>query len=137
MADYRTSHCPNKSGHHAGFSAYERPGELTGSALLSHPAGIQPYAQAIVQQAIAEGLAYVELRGSPQKYGDGLAFLKNFHHALTEALASLPTERPPQFRFIIIADRRANQTELKKTISLAVEAKKRLSDFVVGLGHGR
>ncbi|NOT11622.1 MAG: adenosine deaminase [Methylococcaceae bacterium] len=122
-----------KTEHHAGFSAYERPGELTGSALLSHPAGIQPYAQAIVQQAIAEGLAYVELRGSPQKYGDGLAFLINFHHALKDVLASLPIANPPQFRFIIIADRRSEETELKDTISLAVNAKELLPEFVVGL----
>lgn len=122
-----------KTGHHAGFSAYERPGELTGSALLSHPAGIQPYAQAIVQQAIAEGLAYVELRGSPQKYGDGLVFLINFHHALTEAIKSLSTSNTPQFSFIIIADRRADETDLAKTINLAVVAQQQLADFVVGL----
>lgn len=122
-----------KTGHHAGFSAYERPGELTGSALLSHPASIQPYAQAIVQQALDEGLAYVELRGSPQKYGDGLTLLKNFYYALTETLTSLPTGNPPQFRFIIIADRRAREADLKKTICLAVDAKKLLPGFVVGL----
>lgn len=122
-----------KSRHHAGFSAYERPGELTGSALLSHPAGIRTYAQAIVQQAIAEGLAYVELRGSPQKYGDGLTFLKNFHHALTEVLASLSTENTPQFRFIIIVDRRSEEADLVNTINLAVAAKQQLSSFVVGL----
>ncbi len=122
-----------KTGHHAGFSAYERPGELTGSALLSHPASIQPYAQALVQQALDEGLAYVELRGSPQKYGDGLTFLKNFYYALTETLTSLPTGNPPQFRFIIIADRRAREADLKKTICLAVDAKKLLPGFVVGL----
>lgn len=122
-----------RSDHRYGFAAYERPGELTGSALLSHPASIQPYAQAIVRQAITEGLAYVELRGSPQKYGDGLGFLQQFHQALTDALASLPTENPPQFRFIIIADRRADETGLAQTINLAVTAKQRLPDFVVGL----
>jgi adenosine deaminase len=119
--------------HHYGFTAYERPGELTGSALLSHPASIKPYAQAIVQQAITEGLAYIELRGSPQKYGDGLAFLQQFHQALMAALASLPTTNKPQFRFIIIADRRADATVLQQTINLSVTAKQQLPDFVVGL----
>lgn len=118
---------------HYGFAAYERPGELTGSALLSHTASIKPYAQAIVQQAINEGLAYVELRGSPQKYGDGLTFLTQFHQALAETLASLSIDNPPQFRFIIIADRRADKTSLKQTIHLAVTAKQQLPDFVVGL----
>ncbi|MEQ1620571.1 MAG: CRISPR-associated ring nuclease [Methylococcales bacterium] len=119
--------------HEYGFAVYERPGELTGSALLGHPASIKPYAQAIVKQAISEGLAYVELRGSPQKYGDGLTFLKTFQQTLTEILTSLPIETKPQFRFIIIADRRAEQTELQKTIHLAVIAKQQLPDFVVGL----
>jgi adenosine deaminase len=116
-----------------GFTAYERPGELTGSALLSHPASIKPYALAIVKQAIAEGLAYVELRGSPQKYGDGLQFLQQFYQALNQALASLPTENKPLFRFIIIADRRSNEHKLSQTINLAVTAKQQLPDFVVGL----
>jgi adenosine deaminase len=119
--------------HPFGFKAYERPGELTGSALLSHPASIKPYALAIVQQAIAEGLAYVELRGSPQKYGDGLAFLQQFDQALTTALASLSTAHKPQFRFIIIADRRATTEDLQQTINLSVTAKQQLPDFVVGL----
>lgn len=119
--------------HPFGFAAYERPGELTGSALLSHPASIKPYALAIVQQAIAEGLAYVELRGSPQKYGDGLVFLQQFDQALSAALASLPTANKPLFRFIIIADRRASATVLQQTINLSVTAKQQLPDFVVGL----
>jgi adenosine deaminase len=119
--------------HPYGFTAYERPGELTGSALLSHPASIKPYALAIVQQAVAEGLAYVELRGSPQKYGDGLAFLQQFDQALTTVLASLPTAHKPQFRFIIIADRRATTENLQHTINLSVTAKQQLPDFVVGL----
>lgn len=120
-----------KDQHPAGFSAYERPGELSGSALLYHPAAIQPYAQAIAQQAIDEGLAYVELRGSPQKYdpADGLAFLKQFHQALT----SLPNPTNIQFRFIVIADRRAEEADLQKTIDMAVQAKRELPDFVVGL----
>lgn len=119
-----------KNRHPKGFAAYERPGELTGSALLSHPAAIVPYAAAIVQQAIDEGLVYVELRGSPQKYAaDGLAFLSQFHQALT----SLPNPTDIQFRFIIIADRRAGEADLQKTIDMAVQAKRELADFVVGL----
>ncbi len=119
-----------KDQHPAGFAAYERPGELSGSALLGHPAAIRPYAQAVMQQAAAEGLAYVELRGSPQKYAaDGLAFLRQFQQALT----SLPNPTNVRFRFIVIADRRAEDTELQQTIAMAVQAKHTLNDFVVGL----
>lgn len=123
-----------KTRHSAGFAAYERPGELSGSALLSHSAAIQSYAQAIVDQAVTEGLAYIELRGSPQKYGDdGLFFLRNFDQALQNALRSLTDKTRPEFRFIVIADRRAEEAVLKKTIAMAVQAKQDLPDFVVGL----
>lgn len=122
-----------KQRHEKGFAAYERPGELTGSALLGHPAAIAPYAQAVVEQAVAEGLAYVELRGSPQKYGDSLTFLTDFHQALNGSLASLPMSDKPCFRFIIIADRRAKQTELTETVRQAVAAKRQLPDFIAGL----
>lgn len=119
--------------HSHGFSAYERPGELTGSALLSNPLTITPYAQLIVEQAVAEGLAYVELRGSPQKYGDGLSFLHHFHQAIEQTLTSLPITNRPLFRFIIILDRRDQQLDLQQTIAMAVEAKQQLPDFIVGL----
>ncbi|WP_305908196.1 CRISPR-associated ring nuclease [Methylomarinum sp. Ch1-1] len=115
-----------------GFSAYERPGDLSGSTLLSSPAAIPSYAECIVRQCVVERLAYVELRGSPQKYGDGLVFLESFYQALQQALASLPARLKPEFRFIIIADRRKNE-QLQQTIALAVQAKRRWPDFIVGL----
>ena len=40
-----------RSRHPLGFAAYELPGELSGSALLGHPAALQPYARAIVARA--------------------------------------------------------------------------------------
>jgi len=117
-----------------GFESYERPGDLTGSTLLSSSQAIPDYVQCIVDQSIKEGLAYVELRGSPQKYGDGLVFINTFYQYLQQALASLPVEQRPCFRFIIIADRRTKlESDLKQTIEMAVEAKKQLPDFVVGL----
>ncbi|PKM37883.1 MAG: adenosine deaminase [Gammaproteobacteria bacterium HGW-Gammaproteobacteria-10] len=123
--------------HPQGFAAYERPGELTGSAILSHAAAIEPYAREIVTQAAQEGLAYVELRGSPQKYGDGLIFLERFNAALRQALTSLPSRRHAQFRFIVIADRRDGEgdrkSRLRHTIQLAVTAHQRWPEFVVGL----
>jgi adenosine deaminase len=122
-----------KHRHERGFAAYERPGELTGSALLGHPAAIAPYAQAVVEQAVAEGLAYVELRGSPQKYGDSLTFLTAFNQAMNDSLASLPMSEKPCFRFIIIADRRAKETDLADTVRQAVAAKQQLPDFIAGL----
>ncbi|MGY6214198.1 CRISPR-associated ring nuclease [Methylolobus aquaticus] len=121
-----------KAAHRLGFAAYERPGELSGSAVLGHPAALEPYAAAVVRGAVAEGLAYAELRGSPQKYGDGLAFLRAFRAALRNAAASLPAARRPLFRFTIIADRR-DRKRIKEVVALAVAAKSELGDFIAGI----
>jgi adenosine deaminase len=89
-----------KTRHPHGFAAFERPGELSGSALLAHPAALTPYAQAIVAQARAEGLAYLELRGSPQKYRplDPQGFVRDLQTALAQAGAQVshtePTSQP-------------------------------------------
>lgn len=115
-----------------GFSAYEQPGELSGSTLLCNAAAIPAYAACVVEQSVREGLAYVELRGSPQKYGHGLDFLGRFKDALEQALTGLPDGDRPLFRFIIIADRR-RPGQLRQTIELAVQAKQRWPDFIVGL----
>lgn len=115
-----------------GFAGYERPGELSGSALLSHPAALAPYARAIVRQAAAEGLAYLELRGSPQKYGDGGAFLDAFHAVLMAALNELPDTARPRIRFIVIVDRRQPK-RIGEAVALALQARERLPDFVAGL----
>jgi adenosine deaminase len=137
--------------HRHGFSAYERPGELSGSALLSHPAAIRPYARAIVQQAQAEGLAYLELRGSPHKYrpADPLGFLNELRSALQEAGAQThcaPTIRSsnlsvsssagkpdgPRIGFIWILDRRQRDA-LPDVVAQAVAAHLLLEGFLLGL----
>ena len=115
-----------------GFSAYERPGELSGSAVLGHPAAHRPYAAAVVRQAVEEGLAYLELRGSPQKYGNGLGFLQSFHVALSEALQLQPAEQRPRIRFVLIADRR-DPARAREVIELALAAQAEMPDFIAGL----
>lgn len=115
-----------------GFAAYERPGELTGSAVLSHPAAIEPYAAAIVAQARSEGLAYVELRGSPHKYrpADPAGFLRELRTAL--ARASAEALGAPTFGFVWILDRRQRET-LPAAIAQAVAAHGDLTGFLLGL----
>lgn len=121
-----------KTRHRLGFAAYERPGELSGSAVLSHPAAIAPYAAAVVRGAQAEGLAYCELRGSPQKYGHGLPFLRAFKRALEYESASQPVERRTDFRFVLIADRRQRQ-RIGDVVRMAVVARAELGNFVAGI----
>ncbi len=124
-----------------GFAAYERPGELSGSALLTHPAAVVPYAQAIVDQARAEGLVYLELRGSPQKYSphDPAGFLRDLHQALQQAGAQVGTNpQAPRsattlrIGFIWILDRR-NPLNVAVVVQQAVDARASLDGFLLGL----
>lgn len=115
-----------------GFAAYERPGELTGSAILTHSAAIAPYAAALVAQAETEGLAYVELRGSPHKYSpcDPAGFLRALRAALARACSA--EEDPPRFGFVWILDRR-QRAEMPAVIDQAVAAHGDLHGFLLGL----
>lgn len=128
-----------------GFAAYERPGELSGSALLCDPAAITPYAQAIVAQARAEGLAYLELRGSPQKYrpDDPAGFLSDLRRALQAAGARIAAPAPgtgaasvdlamPRMGFVWIIDRRQRHS-LATVVASAVAARAQLEGFLLGL----
>ena len=122
-----------------GFAAFERPGELSGSALLGHPAALAPYAQAIVAQARAEGLAYLELRGSPQKYRpqDPAGFVRNLQTALANAGAQVQAGKPPnpgapRIGFVWILDRRTPEM-LQKAVLSAVDLKALAADFMLGL----
>jgi len=119
-----------KETHALGFKAYERPGDLSGSALLVHPAAIEPYARHVVRQALNDGLNYVELRGSPQKYGDGLEFLARFREALNQFVARQAEEIT--FRFILIVDRR-QRDRVGRVVKMAVQAKQEIGDFIAGL----
>lgn len=115
-----------------GFPAYERPGELTGSAVLTNPASLETYAFALVNQAKAEGLTYLELRGSPHKYRpeDPTGFLREFRDALKKAGAwSL---NGPSIGFVWILDRR-QPSVMPDVIKQAVNAQELLGDFVFGL----
>lgn len=145
VTEPRLSH---KSSTH-GFAAYERPGELSGSALLSHPASIMPYAQALVDQARAEGLSYLELRGSPHKYRprDPAGFLAELRKALQLAGAHVGSPSDPAHRashtdveartgprigFIWILDRR-QRVHLPTVVQQAVSARLKLPGFLLGL----
>lgn len=115
-----------------GFAAYERPGELSGSALLGHPQAIAPYAKSIVAQARAEGLVYLELRGSPHKYRarDPLGFLLDLRAALQAAHAGPRID----IGFVWIIDRR-QRDGLAAVVQQAVAAHRheQLHGFLLGL----
>jgi adenosine deaminase len=120
-----------------GFAAYERPGELSGSALLSHEAALEPYAEAVVAAARAEGLVAMELRGSPQKYlpQDPALFVSRLRAALRRAgarVGSADDGDGPRVGFVWILDRR-QQAEAPRAVAAAVRSHDELEGFVVGL----
>lgn len=116
-----------------GFATYERPGELSGSAVLGHPAALAAYAEALVAQSRAEGLLYTELRGSPQKYSP--AAPGRFVLALEQALRAAGANRgddSPRFGFVWILDRRHSE-RMKATIEAAIAARQAAPEFLLGL----
>lgn len=140
------------------FEAYEQPGELTGSAVLSHPAALEPYVAGIVSRARRDGIRYLELRGSPTKYDptDGLGWLRRLRDAIRRsvaldarhvdeagvhpragaAAATGGARRAIEIRFVVIADRRhagGAGEAVERVVDLAVKAKRELPDFVVGV----
>lgn len=123
-----------------GFARYERPGELTGSAQLIHPAALEPYAGALVSQANEEGLTYLELRGSPHKYRphDPVGFISDFAAALRRAGADIGKAEEhgraagPRVGFLCIVDRR-QRAGIEQVVLDAVAAHARLPGFVLGL----
>ncbi|MFN3629279.1 MAG: adenosine deaminase [Casimicrobiaceae bacterium] len=131
-----------KSRHPLGFAAYERPGELSGSALLGHPAAVEPYAAAVVRALRAEGLLYAELRGSPHKYwpDNPVGFIEAFEAALRLAGADTDGREPsleaPRLGFIWIVDRRQLDdpvNNVEAVVAAAVKARAQHEHFVLGL----
>lgn len=118
----------NRSEH--GFSAYERPGELTGSSVLGHTAALPIYTEAIHSYTTQENIVYLELRGSPHKYRpeNPLTWLKEFQQELQRKQRTNCS-----YRFIWIVDRR--QTNVAEIVSWAVEAQQdaQLAEFIVGI----
>jgi adenosine deaminase len=116
-----------------GFPAFERPGELTGSAILGHEAAIAPYAHEVYQQALREGLRYVEVRGSATKYlHGGYDGGRRFLRAFARAIAREQGRRGGcEVRFVLVANRKDKQVD--KVVRLALDARSETNGFVVGV----
>ncbi len=116
--------------HRLGFGAYELPGELSGSAVLGHPAAIDPTVRLLVAGVQAEGLAYVEVRGSPHKYDpeNPSGWLQNFATKLQTAASSCDLEA----RFVWIADRRQPEA-MPKLVQAVADCARDLNGFLVGI----
>jgi len=111
-----------------GFSSYELPGELSGSALLSNISALQEYAYAIVDYVKKENITYLELRGSPTKY---CSSIEQSLLWLSE-LKRFTKSNDHRIHFIIIADRR-NEEQCKAAIQLATVAREKLENFIAGI----
>lgn len=120
-----------------GFAAYERPGELSGSALLGHPASHEPYAAEVVKAARDEGLTALELRGTPHKYmpHDPARFVALLRDALHRAGARVHADGAgpgPRVGFVWILDRR-QADGAASAIEAAVRCHQEFDGFVLGL----
>jgi len=116
-----------------GFPAYERPGELSGSAVLYEPAAVEAYAQEVIAYARRENLAYLELRGSPNKYlGSGFSTVSDWLEAFRSGLERA-RERvdDPTIRFLVIVDRRKKLENVRGMISEVIQFRDKRS-FVAG-----
>ena len=115
-----------KSTHPWGFKAYEHPGSLVGSTILQSPTATWATARAVRARCRRDGLAYLELRCSPQKYHAG------FLDELQRALAHEQREDDALIRVIVIADRRQGDS-IAEVMQLVLDTRSRLKDFVVGV----
>ena len=115
-----------KKSHRWEFKAYEHPGSLVGSTILQSETATMAYAAAIKKRCQRDGIAYLEVRCSPQKY------YANFLDDLYRSFAEDKNPDAPAIRVIVIADRRQGDT-IAEVVRLALDARKRLGSFVVGL----
>ena len=117
-----------------GFAAYELPGELSGSALLSEEAVLPVYVRALIRHLRGAGLRYCELRGSPQKYRPShpLGWLRDFKMELDRALQESSTAPALELVFLPILDRREPSSAVS-VVDLAVQGRKTLGGFLGGL----
>jgi adenosine deaminase len=115
-----------KHRHPEGFKAYERPGCLVGSTILQHPAAIAATARAVRARCRRDGLAYLELRCSPQKYR------RDFVNILQAELAACRQPDDADIRLVIIADRRDDDV-IPAVVQLALDAAARWPGLVVGI----
>lgn len=118
-----------KHTHPLGFSAYELPGELTGSAVLGHPAAIEPTVDGIIEFCRKDNIRYLELRGSPHKYAtdNPILWLQRLKEMFRRKL-----DQEICVRFVWIADRR-QVNSLPNLIKTIVNAYKEMDDFLVGV----
>lgn len=117
-----------------GFAAYERPGELMGSAILQHEAAIPEYARQVVLAAEAQGLRYLELRASPDKYlladcsGENAArFVELFRSAVEQAARG----KACMVRLLWTLERRWPLAQLTAAVERAVRLARGSGDFIL------
>jgi adenosine deaminase len=115
-----------KASHRWEFGGYEHPGSLVGSAILQSTSATTAHVRLIKQRGRRDGLAYMEIRCSPNKYYP--QFLADFY----QALHAHHQDGDPIIRLIIIADRRRCDN-ISSVVNEALQAFKDYPNFLVGL----
>jgi len=121
----------NKNFRNIGFDAYERLGDLQGSALLQSQKTIRKTCDKLLEYCKDHNIRYLELRCSPCNYTLGGLSERDVIKILHEKLAYQPNLT---IKLIIIGSRHANFEIFKKHVDLALKCKQHeeYKNFVTG-----
>lgn len=101
-----------------GIEAYEKLGDLQGSALLQNEASIRAACRILVRKCREHHVQYLELRHSPAKYTRGGLTAREVIGIIREALHN---EDDTQFKGLFIASRHGTREEIIRHVELARE----------------
>lgn len=114
-----------------GITAYERLGDLQGSALLQSKASIGKACDLLLAYCVKENLKYLEVRCSPCNYTTGGLNQMEVIHIMHEKLYK---KSQTDIRIILIGSRHGEDDIFSCHVNLAIEMQKnkKLRDFIVG-----
>lgn len=99
-----------------GINAYEKLGDLQGSALLCHEGAIRKTVQTLLERCRRENVKYIEVRCSPINYKTKSLSESDILRAICEEL-----DRAPEIEssIIMIASRHGDESKIKESIELS------------------
>lgn len=101
-----------------GFDAYERAGDLQGSALLQSEATLRAAVRKVVARFRRDGVRYLELRTSPLNYTRGGLSAEEVARILVEETLNATSEAF-RIRLLFIASRHRDPKRAAETVALA------------------
>ncbi len=118
--------------HGIGIERYEALGDLQGSGLLQHEATLRATMAYVRRTMEREGIAYLELRCSPENYTRGGLEARRVVEILAEEAERCEPERA--IRFLVIASRHGDPDRARRHVNLvrALRSEPDLGRWIVG-----